>query len=133
MADSSFFNNTIGDSDKYDPDILWEPDASKIPFNFIKTRKSTDKGMLTTTTSRYVKFLYQTIALFRSSYKEDGKIINEFKLLEVSTPEVININENSYGILMLQVPDCSNITNISQINLPKMPYKSRHIDICRIM
>ena len=50
--------------------------------------------MLTTTTSRYVKFLYQTIALFRSSYKEDGKIINEFKLLEVSTPEVININEN---------------------------------------
>ena len=76
---------------------------------------------------------FQTIALFRSSYKEDGKIINEFKLLEVSTPEVININENSYGILMLQVPDCSNITNISQINLPKMPYKSRHIDICRIM
>ena len=76
---------------------------------------------------------FRTIALFRSSYKEDGKIINEFKLLEVSTPEVININENSYGILMLQVPDCSNITNISQINLPKMPYKSRHIDICRIM
>ena len=36
---------------------------------------------------------FQTIALFRSSYKEDGKIINEFKLLEVSTPEVININE----------------------------------------